>query len=59
MYDLNGNLEHTFETLADAAKYLQVNKFTPTADDRGIVVHLRDCANGKRKTAYKKIWRWD
>ena len=59
MYDLNGNLEHTFETLADAAKYLQVNKFTPTVDDRGIVVHLRDCANGKRKTAYKKIWRWD
>jgi hypothetical protein len=59
MYDLAGNFEQRFESLADAAKFLQLNNYTPTTDDRGIIVHLRGCANGKRKTAYKKIWRWD
>ena len=58
MYSLAGELEVSFETVSDAAKYLQVNNLTPTTDDRGIAVHLRDCANGKRKTAYKKLWKW-
>lgn len=58
MYDLAGELEQSFETMSDAAKYLQVNNITPTINDRGIIVHLRDCANGKRKTAYKKVWKW-
>lgn len=59
MYDLSGNFEQRFNSLAEAAKFLQVNNYTPTVDDRGIIVHLRGCANGQRKTAYKKIWRWD
>lgn len=58
MFSLDGKLEQTFDTLADAAKFLQVNKITPTINDRGIIVHLRDCANSKRKTAYKKLWKW-
>ena len=58
MYSLAGELEQSFETMSDAAKYLQVNNITPTINDRGIIVHLRDCANGKRKTAYKKLWKW-
>ena len=58
MYDLAGNLEQEFLALSDAAKFLQENKITPTINTKGIVVHLRDCANGKRKSAYKKSWKW-
>jgi group I intron endonuclease len=59
MYSLTGELEQTFQTVREAARYLQQNKLTPTPKVTGIVVHLTACANGKRKTAYKKIWRWD
>jgi hypothetical protein len=58
MYTLLGELEQEFDTLAAAAKFLQVNNYTSTVDDLGIIGHLRDCADGKRKTAYKKVWKW-
>ena len=59
MYDSTGNLEQIFETLNDAARFLQVNNLTPTENTRGIASHIRDCANSKRKTAYKKVWQWN
>jgi predicted GIY-YIG superfamily endonuclease len=59
MYDSTGNLEQIFETLNDAARFLQANNLTPTISSRGIAAHIRDCANGKRKTAYKKAWQWN
>ena len=59
MYDSIGNLEQIFETLNDAARFLQANNLTPTVNIRGIASHIRDCANGKRKTAYKKVWQWN
>jgi hypothetical protein len=59
MYSLEGELEQTFKTVHDAARYLQQNGITPTPKVTGIIVHLTACANGKRKTAYKKIWRWN
>lgn len=58
MYSLTGELEQTFQTVREAARYLQQNNLTPTPKVTGIVVHLTACANGKRKTAYKKHWSW-
>lgn len=58
LYSLTGELEQTFKTVHDAARYLQQNNITPTPKVTGIIVHLTACANGKRKTAYKKHWSW-
>ena len=58
MYSLAGELEQTFKTVHDAARYLQQNNITPTPKVTGIIVHLTACANGKRKTAYRKRWSW-
>ena len=58
MYSLDGTLEKVFQTVHDAARYLQQNNFTSTPKATGIIVHLTACANGKRKSAYKKRWSW-
>lgn len=58
MCNLAGEPEQTFESRHDAARYLQQTGATTTPKCDGIIVHLDACANGKRKTAYKKIWKW-
>ena len=58
MYDLMGNFEKEFVSIKDAARFLQNNKLTPTLEITGITKSIRLCANGKRKTAYKKFWKW-
>lgn len=57
-YTLSGDYVQTFATLADAATWLKENNYTQAKDLRGIFTHIRDCANGKRKTAYKFTWKF-
>ena len=54
----NGEYVKTFDTLKDGARYLIDIKATKSTDLKGIVVHIRQCANNQRKTAYKRIWQW-
>ena len=58
-FDLQGNYIKSFSTLKDAARYLISEKYTNTQDLSGITSHIRNCANLKRKTAYKHIWKWE
>ena len=50
----------TFATLTDAATWLKENNYTQAQakDLRGVFSHIRDCANGKRKTGYKFAWKF-
>ena len=60
MFNLNNEYLQTFSTIKDAARYLINNGFAaPTTALEGITTHIRGCANLKRKTAYKHIWKWN
>ena len=56
-YDLEGNYLITFPSYSDAARWLVDNNYAK-GDIRGVFAHIRDCAKGKRKTAYKFIWKF-
>lgn len=58
MLSLDNQVEKIFNSVHEASQYLKDNNFTPTTALRGIGAHLKECANGTRKTAYKKIWKW-
>ena len=55
-YDLNGNYIQTFNSGADAARWIYENGMCKTLNS-GVRSHINDAANGKRKTAYKFIWK--
>lgn len=55
-YTLNGEFIQTFNSYADAARWLIKNKKTSSAEG-GIRTHIGEVCNGTRKTAYKYIWR--
>ena len=48
----------SFSSVKAAARYLQQHNLTNTKDVCGITKAIRDCANGKRKQAHMKIWKW-
>lgn len=48
MYSLNMEIIKRFDSLLDAARYLD----KPPA-------HISNCANGRNKTAFGFIWRWE
>lgn len=54
----NGELINSFPSLKEASLYLQSNKITLAKDERGIATHIRECANGKRNSAYGYVWKW-
>ena len=59
MFDLTNCYIQSFASLKDAARFLiATNYATSTTPLNGITSHIRDCANLKRKTAYKHIWQW-
>jgi group I intron endonuclease len=58
MYDLEGNLLKNFSSLTEAAEYIQI-KQNKTTDIKGISVHIRQVAQGKRKTAYGFTWKYN
>ena len=60
MFDLQENYIKAFPSIKEAARYLMEQGFAAKSNDAGsVTTHLRNCANGKRKTAYKHIWKWE
>ena len=55
-YDLNGNYIQSFDSYADAARWLysqgKISKISS-----GVRSHIGEVCNGTRKSAYKYIWR--
>ena len=54
----NGNVLKVFSSVMDSAKYIVDNNYSTSKDPTGVKPHIRDCASGKRKTAYGFIWKW-
>lgn len=55
MLDMNNNILKTFISLADAARYIK-EQTGSKAEIKGMSVHIRQVAQGKRQTAYKYKW---
>lgn len=47
-----------FDSLNDAAKFLQEKGFSKCKKLNGITVHIRNVCNGKAKQAYQHQWMW-
>jgi hypothetical protein len=58
MFSLDGVEEKSFLSIKEAAAYVQLQGFTNIQNQSGITKVIRQCANGKRKTACKKLWQW-
>lgn len=58
MFNKQNEYVQSFASLTDAAQFLKDNNYTTSTDVRGIAVHIRQCANKQRKTAYSFIWEW-
>lgn len=48
----------SFSSLTEASQYLIDNNLTSSVKVKGISTHIRECANGIRKSAYGFIWKW-
>lgn len=59
MFDKENNFIKSFASLKDASKYVVEQGLSSATDLKGVSVHIRDCANQKRKTAYKHLWIWN
>ena len=57
-YTLDGEYIKTFPSISNAAKYIQSLEPEKRTNIKGIVQHISDVAKGKRKTAYKFIWKF-
>ena len=57
MLDLDGNVLKTFVSLTEAAKYIK-QQTGSTAQEKGMIIHISQVAQGKRKTAYKYKWKF-
>lgn len=58
MFSLEGEFEQKFQSVREAACFTKGIGLTPSTSVSGVSKHIRDCANGLRKTAYTKIWKW-
>lgn len=57
-YSLDGEYIKTFSSISDAARYIQSLEPEKRTDIGGIQQHISHVAQGKRKTAYKYIWKY-
>ena len=57
-FDKKGNLLYSFNSESEAARFLMTQKITTATEERGVVTTISRAANGKRKTAFKMIWRF-
>ena len=55
-YDKNGNYLRSFESIRDASRWLEENNYV-SGHLNGVVSHISDVCKGKRKSAYKFIWK--
>lgn len=58
MYDLKNNFICNFNSLIEAYEWLYQNHFTLVKTPRGVTSHISAVCKGKRKTAYKHIWKY-
>lgn len=56
-YTLDGEYIKTFPSISDAARYIQSLDPKKRTNIGGIKQHISHVAQGKRKTAYKYIWK--
>ena len=56
-YSLIDESIQTFDSLCSAARFL-IEKGLAKGAEKGVMAHIRDAANGKRKTAYKYKWEF-
>ena len=54
----NNELINSFNSTVEAGQWCYENKKCATLNS-GVRGHIADCANGKRKSAYGYIWRYD
>ena len=58
MFSINGELLKSFSTIKDAARY--INQANISKDNiKGISSHISQVCNGKRKSAYGYIWKYE
>lgn len=57
-YTLDREYIKTFSSISDAARYIQSLAPEKRTNMSGIVAHISHVAQGKRKTAYKYIWKY-
>lgn len=57
-YSISGEYIKTFSSISDAARYIQSLSPENRTGLGGIVQHISDVAKGKRKIAYKYIWKY-
>ena len=57
-FSLDGEYIKTFPSISDAARYIQSLEPEKRTNLGGIVHHISHVAKGKRKTAYKFIWKF-
>ena len=55
-YDKQGNYIQSFESYAEAARWLEENGYVK-GNLNGVRSHIGEVCKGKRKTAYKFIWK--
>ena len=58
MYDLKNNFICNFNSLIEAYQWLYQNHFTKVKTPKGVTSHISAVCKGKRKTAYKHIWKY-
>ena len=56
-YNLNGEYIQTFNSYADAGRWIQKNKFSQDKRYERIAGKIAACCNNERKTAYKFKWK--
>lgn len=54
----NNEMLISFSSLTDAAKYLIENNKTSSSNIRGVISHISQVCNNKRKTAYGYVWKF-
>lgn len=55
-FDKQGKYLRSFDSYADAARWLEENKYV-SGNLNGVRSHIGDVCKGKRKTAYQFIWK--
>lgn len=57
-YDKTGKYLRTFNSIREACHWLEENGYV-TGHLNGVTTHISDVCKGKRKTAYKFIWKYN
>lgn len=58
MMDKQNNILEVFPSCAEASKYLIKNNKTTSTIVRGVIAHITQVCNGRRKTAYGFKWKY-